>query len=600
MLLRFLGRPSRLSIPLRAAAIVAISCAVGLPLHYQTVLSAATQGSCQPQGRQSDYDTSRFDGWDYPDTGTASSTVLGGAQVTANTYGPFVSSDSPNDFVAAWSLLDVTTVLNTDYAQIGYLDYPPDHSSQGISGAGPWYFIQFNEDGNQESFIGSNDWASEPTLGSSHQYTTLFNNTQNGVPSNSLSFRLDGVQVDNLNGLPVYFQANFQPNQTQVYGETLSNTDQMMGDTTTPEELYDSQYWNNGWNDINNPVGQAETFSSEGAYGQTEVPNSQASDLNIWDYACPPHMMTYTVSGGTYPGLDLVNTSQQGNTIEYVYPGTNASIAQLSDGSYVVAFQGTNGDLCMYTSGNLTTNCTGLGMDSSTSSPSVAALPNNEFVIAFRVNTNALWTYIGSEGGGGSYSNTNEGMMANTNPAIAATSNGGWVASFQANTGYLYLYYNGAAYDEGLGMDPYTSPAMTSTSSGGWQLMFQANIHTLFWLDPTSQPCGSNVCNTQQGMNASSSPSITQLSSGVYAAAFQDNTSSYVLRTWYSSDIGSSNSTGQGMYAGTNPSIVGTADDGEWVAFDSNLNHLCDWSEQAGSWDSGQVMPGGASPAIAN
>ncbi len=453
--------------------------------------------------------------------------------------------------------------------------------------------MQWQLPGSSHTFIVSAPLAT----GSTHSYEVALEAT------GWVYFYMDGVQVQQVYDENGSGQLLFAPTQAQMYGETHSAADQMFGDTGSPE-VFSNSYYENSYYPPQVAIGtdgalhswytlDAGTPSNTAYFGNSLVSSTQ---VDIWDYACPPHMMAYTSQGSTQY-LRLQNTSGSGYTEpDTMQPGTSPSIAQLSDGSYVVAFQGQDGDLCMYTTANGYTNCTNLGMDSSTSNPSVAALPNSQFIIAFRVNTDALWLWSGNEGGGGNWVNTGEPLMANTNPAITATSNGGWVAAFQMNNGYLYTYYNNSAYGSGLGMQNGTSPAMTTTASGGWELAFEANSssnNNLFWYQPSGQ-----WTDTNQGMASNSSPSISQLSDGTDGVAFE-NSSDY-LNVWNSGNPYNSVATGQPMWGGTDPGIAGTPLGGEWVDFMASSSHLMVWSLQNGVRDTGSGIWGGTSPSIAN
>ena len=116
---------------------------------------------------------------------------------------------------------------------------------------------------------------------------------------------------------------------------------------------------------------------------------------------------------------------------------------------------------------------------------------------------------------------------------------------------------------------------------------FQANTGALF----TWGAAGSG--STGQGMMAGTSPSIARLAGGSYVEAFQSSTG--YLYVW---GAGGGYNTGQGMMAGTSPSITGTADGGWTVAFQSNTGYLVMWGPNGG-YSTGQGLKAGTSPAIA-
>ena len=97
---------------------------------------------------------------------------------------------------------------------------------------------------------------------------------------------------------------------------------------------------------------------------------------------------------------------------------------------------------------------------------------------------------------------------------------------------------------------------------------------------------------TGQGMAAGTSPSIAKLPSGGYQSAFQAN--SGVLYTW--GPAGNA-STGQGMAAGTSPAITGLAFGGYEIAFQANTTALVRVGN-GGNVNTGLGMAPGTSPSI--
>ena len=89
-------------------------------------------------------------------------------------------------------------------------------------------------------------------------------------------------------------------------------------------------------------------------------------------------------------------------------PGTSPSIAVLSTGSYVAAFQVNLGTLGININGSTQWTNTNVAMMPGTS-PGVAALPNGIYVVAFQSNLGTLGIYSGTQG---QWTNTNLGMKS--------------------------------------------------------------------------------------------------------------------------------------------------------------------------------------------
>jgi hypothetical protein len=195
--------------------------------------------------------------------------------------------------------------------------------------------------------------------------------------------------------------------------------------------------------------------------------------------------------------------SIQANT-GYAAASTSPSLAEKSNGvvfSYVLAYQGPNGDL--FLSGNVpgATGDTGLGMAAGTS-PSVAFLPNGSFVATFQANTGNLWlTYYGGS------RDLGLGMLHGTSPSIVGYGNNEYAIAFQANTGILWTTGSPGTANWGLGMAPHTSPAITA-ANGSFAVVFQANTGHLWsagvygtgdlgWtLQPSTSPA---ICTPEAG-----------------------------------------------------------------------------------------------------
>ncbi len=102
-------------------------------------------------------------------------------------------------------------------------------------------------------------------------------------------------------------------------------------------------------------------------------------------------------------------------------------------------------------------------------SPSITALADGSFEVAFQANTTNLWTV-----GGGGNTDWKLGMMAGTSPSITALGYGFQVA-FQANTTSLWTVGIGGDKDWALGMMPGTSPSITALAKGGFEWRSRAN-----------------------------------------------------------------------------------------------------------------------------
>ncbi|HEY1627070.1 MAG TPA: G1 family glutamic endopeptidase [Streptosporangiaceae bacterium] len=276
----------------------------------------------------------------------------------------------------------------------------------------------------------------------------------------------------------------------------------------------------------------------------------------------------YTYSA---PGLN--------NTVDPVQLGTSPAIAQLSNGSYEIAYQSSSGYLTVFNSGTVTN--TGLPMKSGTS-PAIAASPFGGYQVAYQSNTGSMWIYTPSTGG----VNQSQGMLAGTSPAITALSGGGYEMAFQANTGILILYGSGGNNNTGLGMKAGTSPAISSVAGGGFESAFQANTGVL-WTFGTN-----GTANLGLGMASGTSPAIAGLTTGGYELAFQTNTG--VLEVYGSAaDL----NTGIGMATGTSPAITAVAGGGYETAIQENTHDFAVWGT-AGNVATNLIMDSGTSPSV--
>jgi len=276
---------------------------------------------------------------------------------------------------------------------------------------------------------------------------------------------------------------------------------------------------------------------------------------------------------------DLYSYSAPGlaQTSDPMMPGTSPAIAELSNGTYEIAYQSTAGYLTLFNSGTVTT--TSLPMKPGTS-PAIAA-SGGSYQVAFQYSNGSLWTYTPSAGGVNQY----QGMLAGTSPAITALSSGGYEMAFQANTGILIVYGSGGNINTGLGMKSGTSPSISATG-GGFEAAMQANTGVL-WTYGTN-----GTADLGLGMASGTSPAIAGLSTGGYEMAFQTNTG--VLEVYgQAADL----NTGIGMAAGTSPAITVSGGGGYETAIQENTGFFTVFGT-AGNVQTNQAMAGGTSPSI--
>lgn len=200
------------------------------------------------------------------------------------------------------------------------------------------------------------------------------------------------------------------------------------------------------------------------------------------------------------------------NTHLGMAPGTSPSMIGYYDSSYhddgfQVAFQDTQGYLCVYLTANNSHRCTGLGVSAGTS-PSLTDATDHG-VVAFNANsTNDLYLYNYDN-------NTNQNldtvMYPYTSPAAYGDERGDIQIAYQGGNEDLWVYntYYSVAADEGLPMNCCTSPSITvdgSTPAGDAdppEIAFESytGLLTMFdWWDL-------EVDYTGYGMGAGTSPS---------------------------------------------------------------------------------------------
>jgi len=220
-----------------------------------------------------------------------------------------------------------------------------------------------------------------------------------------------------------------------------------------------------------------------------------------------------------------------------VAAGTSPAIARLTDGSYEIAFQGSNGHLWL--TGPSGTSDTGFAMRPHTN-PSIAAITTGGYQVAFQASNSILWT----TGIGGTL-NAGLGMSVTTSPAITGLAGGTYEVAFQANTGELWLVAPSGVGSTGLAMAAGTSPAITRLVTGGFEVAYQAS-NTVLGVTGTGGTSSLGL-----GVAAGTSPSITGLSSGGYQIAYQASGTSEL---WLAG--ASTGSLGFVVAPGTGPSIA--------------------------------------------
>lgn len=323
------------------------------------------------------------------------------------------------------------------------------------------------------------------------------------------------------NGTPTItaFQANT--------GELLTyEAPQYSGEAGFPRRTYDSM-----------EAGTSPSVTGSGGTGWKYVIAFHAAGSQLlWTYSS-----SYGSTGGASTGLGME-------------PGTSPSIAS-SGSDYVVAFNALgSGHLWIYEScaenrsGRCTTVAyeTPLGMEPGTS-PSVAETSSGDVVAFHAAHSGRLWFYntktkVGQE--------TNQGLEPGTNPAIAGLEHGGFEAAFHAaGVGELYLYSssNGPA-STNLGMEPHTSPSIAKLGTG-WKAAFHAAGTGYLWTYDSS----GSATDTYDEMKPSTSPSIsTRIGNSNDEVAIQA-----IGGDLFTEQYPRIEDSGQGMMAGTSPSISG-------------------------------------------
>jgi hypothetical protein len=337
-------------------------------------------------------------------------------------------------------------------------------------------------------------------------------------------------------------------------------------------------YGNVQWDDGGGSGGGGGGGTSEGG-GESPPPSPekfigfQSNGHTMWDYSSSigPFNTGSGEAPGTSPSVAYVsgvgylmafqgsdgnlwiynrNADSWLNTNLGMTAGTSPSIAASSDGTYRVAFEASNGVLWYYSSAAKAGFSTGGGMTPGTS-PSLTWGPNIGYIAAFQAADHNLWTY---GLGNGVFSNSNLGMTTATSPSIVANTANSYVIGIQASDHNLWTYTSGhIATNRNMGMLMGTSPSLASqedySGNGDWIAAFQANSGAM-WYYSSSSSAG---INTGSGMAPGTSPSADYLPGEGYALSFQaNNTTLWTFQT----GIGSWYNTGLGMAANTSPSLV--------------------------------------------
>lgn len=607
----------------------------GLSLQSGRIVAAQGSGdACNPdRPNDADVNTVNVDGSEYPawvyrwitlsypaldinSTGTQQTSQIGGVYANIPAYSGWSSFDTKGNSPYAWVMLTNDLIGSgpnnepleePQWAQIGPAEGTGLFGVSGNVGIGDdlpiemqWSYIDSN--GNTDT----NNWYEEDVApGAVETYTVMYDNAGPG----EISFVVGSTQQSTT---PII---GWVPYNALASGETHDQADQYPGDVQYPDDITDIYAYANGdWslmgssalsgtvgytlqalvaqglpapNNYNVPYDDiGPNNEAGGAWQYTSGPGGAANYLSMWDYACPAHNIAYQ---GTSGSVITETTSGTYNDLGlYMQPDTNASITTLSDGTDIaIAFQNSEGDLCVFDSyDNIGTDCTSLGMDSTTSSPSITATGSDSYTVAFRANSNVLWTYSPSTGG----VDRDQGMMANTNPSITTLSNGDWQIAFQANVQTLYDYsQSGTSTNTDQGMNASSSPSIAGLSGGGWEAAFEANTDNGYVYSP-----GDSI-NTGNGMYSGTSPSITALTGGGWVADYEANTDE--LYTFPSSTL-SGSGTGYYMQTGTSPSAAGTGDNTYWIDYDGQDGNIIDYTPSQGAIDLGEPEASGTSPGI--
>jgi hypothetical protein len=284
----------------------------------------------------------------------------------------------------------------------------------------------------------------------------------------------------------------------------------------------------------------------------------------------------------------------------YTSPASVLDLSVGDQGADKTAYSNNSYHLCIYYTGT-TSFCTGLGMAEGTS-PAIADNPSGGTEVAFQSTQGYLCLYTEN---GNTNVCTGLGMYPGTSPSIVNAFSGGYYdgfeVAFQSPQGHLCVYHSAGNtnFCTGLGMAAYTSPSLTDAADGG-VVAFQAN---------TSHLCiyhfagNTNSC-LDLGMAAGTSPSAYLGVGAQGLIAFQASVTDELW--YYDTYIGSGYDTGLGMDQGSSPSVLPDEDltdgaDGLFyeIMFEANTDYLYAYdTEDNGSMNLGLGMSSGTSPSV--
>jgi len=245
----------------------------------------------------------------------------------------------------------------------------------------------------------------------------------------------------------------------------------------------------------------------------------------------------------------VVNSGNGGHPVPNrpkVRAGTSAAIAAGAGGFWLTAAQADNGFVRLHdAAGRLTTI---LFAAAPNSNPSIAALSNGTFEIAFVGSDKTVWVanYVGGIVRDLHSVSDDFLVQPGTSAAIAADRSGGWRVSVQADTSRLWeIDSNGTVVETPSAMNPGTSPAIAALSTGGYVTVFVASSGRLWWGDAGG--------GHETDLVPDGSPVVATNPFGGWKAAFIGNSNNFL---WTFDSSLTPVSTGRVMAAHTSPGIA--------------------------------------------
>ena len=218
-------------------------------------------------------------------------------------------------------------------------------------------------------------------------------------------------------------------------------------------------------------TGSLTMFTGMSAEGTTSPAIAAESAGAGWEVAWdgqngadqPSYLWTFASS--QYPGGSGTNTGVE------MEPGTSPSIAALSTGGYVIAFEDTSGELAFYdtAAGGSpgatadTANDLSYGVQSGTS-PAVAANPDGGWQIAFVGTSGYLdyYSYLTNYATNYDYSATLQPVYTDTSPTVAALNGENlYETAYEDPGAYLSFFGSAGTLITTYGMKPGTHPTIT-------------------------------------------------------------------------------------------------------------------------------------------